>query len=202
MKQKGCPHCEIDSFALIHPLEETKNFWIVCDAHPLVEGHILIIPKNHISCIGKYNEKLFNEFLLLYKKVYDFVIKTYGSVCVFEHGIIGQTVFHSHVHFLSFNGKEEQIIPEGKSFLFPLEKIHNLKDIFIKNNQYLFFSIEDRMWTVDCKIGKPRFFRDRFANALNVSERGNWREMEENKVLMKKANKEINNLEKLWKNIQ
>ncbi|MBU1000029.1 HIT domain-containing protein [Patescibacteria group bacterium] len=59
---------------------------MVCDANPVVGGHILIIPKSHLSCIGEYSKNLFKEFLNLYKKVSEFLLKAYGSVSTFEHG--------------------------------------------------------------------------------------------------------------------
>ena len=42
------PHCDRNGFAFSHPLEETDSFLVVCDVHPLMEGHILIIPKEHL----------------------------------------------------------------------------------------------------------------------------------------------------------
>lgn len=173
------------------------NFYVVCDVHPLVEGHLLIISKDHLSCAGTFYPELFTEFTALYKKFSDFVKITYGSVSSFEHGITGQTVFHSHVHILPFSAMPEQIVPENK--LQPLYTIHDVLRIFRSDGKYLFFSIGDQMWNVDVSIGAPRFFRDRFANALGVPERGNWKTMETNSGLMQHAQNEILSLNNKWK---
>lgn len=194
----NCPHCDPNSFALKYPLEETKNFWIVCDVHPLVEGHVLIIPKKHLSCIGEYPSDEYLEFLSLFHKYSDFIEKTYGSVSTFEHGKIGQTVFHSHVHLLPYKGNPLEIIPEGLNNLTSFDDFSNLKEIFIQEGKYLFFSISKQKWTVDTKLGAPRFFRDRFANALHVPERGNWKEMDKNLDLMQNATKEMKELQNKW----
>jgi diadenosine tetraphosphate (Ap4A) HIT family hydrolase len=220
--KKNCPHCNPKSFALKHPLLKTHHFWIVCDVHPLTEGHILIIPKKHLSCIGDYPEDLFKEFIKLYSQCSEFIKKEYGSVASFEHGRIAQTVFHSHVHLLPlnqirlrrngsgfrptrfkcgappFSGDESLIIPEGKDKLRRLKNISQLRKIFQKEGQYLFFSIGDRFWSVDLSLGKPRFFRDRFAKALGRAERGNWKEMHENPKIMAEVNQEIKNLKRCW----
>lgn len=198
--RKECPHCDPKSFALRHLLKETENFWVVCDVHPLAEGHILIIPKHHLSCVGEYGKELFQEFIKLYKEFSIFVEETYGSVNSFEHGKIGQTVFHSHVHLLPFSGKAIGIVPEGIDKLRKINSISKLIEIFNNDGQYLFFSTKEGKWIVDSSIGAPRFFRDRYAKCLEKQERGSWKEMHSNKQIMKKAENEIYNLENHWKN--
>lgn len=196
--KKNCPHCNPNSFALKHPLKETGNFWVVCDVYPLIEGHILIIPKQHLSCVGEYPDNLLAEFVKLYHRCSKFLKAEYGSVVTFEHGIIGQTVFHSHVHLFPYQGNELTIIPEGKDKLTRLKDITELKKIFAKYGQYLFFSINSKMWVVDLSLGSPRFFRDRFAKALGRPERGDWKKMHQNKKIMAEVNQEIENLKQRW----
>lgn len=197
--KKDCPHCNPKSFALKHILKETNLFWVVCDVHPLVEGHILIIPKKHLSCVGEYDKKFLEEFDYLYSTFCTFVKDEYGSISSFEHGKIGQTVFHSHVHLLPYKGSVDKIVPEGKQYLNNIDNISALKDIFKEYSKYLFFSIGNRMWIVDFKIGRPRFFRDRFARALSAPERGNWKEMHQDKNIMSQAIVDIENLKNRWK---
>lgn len=199
-KKKDCPHCDKDSFALKHLLKETENFRVVCDIHPIIEGHILIIPKEHISCIGEYNSKLLKEFDDLYLEITKFLKLTYGKVSSFEHGVIGQTVFHSHTHLIPYSGKPESIVSEGLKYLIKLDKISDLKEIFKKDRKYLFFSIGKDLWVVDVSIGKPRFFRDKLAIALGRPERGNWKQMRANKSTMELVGLEIKNLKKKWGN--
>jgi diadenosine tetraphosphate (Ap4A) HIT family hydrolase len=193
----NCPHCDPKSQAFKYPLEDTGNFYIVCDAHPLVEGHILIIPKQHVSCIGEYPENLFKELLKLNEKVSQFLKKEYGSVSSFEHGIFGQTVFHSHAHYLPFDGKPTDIIPENK--LSVISGLSELKNLLEGNGGYLFFSLRDDLMSVDISIATSRFFRDRFATALGKPERGNWKMMHTNQELMKETGKDNNNTQAKWK---
>src|SRR3989339_1018966 len=195
---KDCPHCDPKSFALTNKLEETERFWIVCDVHLLTEGHILIVPKKHISCMGNYPNEYYKEFLEHHKKISSFILKTYGSLAVFEHGKIGQTVYHSHVHYFPYIGNEYKIIPEGEKYLIPIDSLDDLKKIYQKNGRYLYFSLNNKQWCVDVSFGASRFFRDRFAVALGRSERGNWKKMHVHKELMIQAHKEIVFLEKKW----
>lgn len=196
--QANCPHCDPNSFALKHPLKKTKDFWVVCDVHPISKGHILIIPKVHLSCIGEYPANIYNEFLGLYREFSRFVLTQYGSVSSFEHGKIGQTVFHSHVHLIAFRGDPLEIIPEGMDKLTKLKNLSELKTIYQKDGAYLFFSIGDTFWIVDTNLATPGFFRDRFAKALGNAKRGNWRKMRADNQLMAEVKKDVSQLEQTW----
>lgn len=196
--RQNCPHCDPNSFALKHLLEETDNFRIVCDVHPLTKGHILIIPKKHLSCIGEYPPEIFKEFVNLYQKFSDFIKITYGAISSFEHGRIGQTVFHSHVQMFPFSGAWSDIIPEGKNNIRAIYDFKDLTSTFTKEGKYLFFSIEDDKWLVNTDLGTPGFFRNRFAKAMGNPLRGNWKKMSQDRELMKKAELDIKDLQNKW----
>lgn len=196
--KENCPHCGANFFALKHPLKETDNFWVVCDVHPISKGHILIIPKSHLSCIGEYPPALYSEFINLYNEFSEFIEAKFGSVSTFEHGKIGQTVFHSHIHLVPFKGSSLEIVPEGVEKISKINDLNELVEIYKRDGAYLFFSIGKSLWIVDISIAAPRFFRDRFAAALGHTERGNWKEMRLNKELMLQANQDIKELEKAW----
>lgn len=193
---RTCPHCDpITSTSILrHLLEETTHFRVVCDAHPLKEGHILIIPKKHTVCIGACADEVFAEFLPLYLQSERFLRESYGSVSAFEHGVVGQTVPHAHVHLLPYAGAPEAIVPEGSDHLTTLKHLSDLRSAFTKDGQYLFFSMGERSFFVDTELGVPRFFRDRFAKALGRSERGDWKAMEDDAALMALAQGEIEKL--------
>jgi len=196
--QTNCPHCDRHSFALQHPLKETGRFWVVCDVHPLTAGHILIIPKKHISCIGNYDMPTLSEFNILFHEVSLFLTKQYGSVSAFEHGLLGQTVFHSHTQLFPFTGPPEQIITEGAAYYHSIPSVNSLRTQFELEKKYLFFSIEGRMWVVDTRIGHQGFFRNRFGNALKNPERANWKKMHNDLELMNQAKIEIESLKVKW----
>jgi diadenosine tetraphosphate (Ap4A) HIT family hydrolase len=198
MKEKDCPHCDENGFALKHILMQDTLFWVVCDVHPLEEGHILIIPKNHISCMGALPEESFRRYKELYDKVLKFVNKAYGKAGVFEHGITGQTVFHAHTHFMPFGKNLSDVVPE--TAVREISSLDNIKKEFEVRGKYLFTAINNDKFLVDTKLGYPRFFRERFAKVLGAEERANWKEARNNKKLMKTFEKDILALEKKWEN--
>lgn len=183
------------------PLFGTEHFHVVCDVHPFREGHVLIIPKDHLSCIGEYPEEVFAEFVRLYGSVSDFIRTTYGSVGTFEHGRFGQTVFHSHIQMFPFEGNPGAIIPEGEDKLRMMRDFLELKPLLERDGGYLFFSIGTDRWTVDPALTAPRFFRDRFAKAMGKPERGNWRMMRQDESIMADVSEEIARTKERWKSL-
>jgi len=192
-----CPHCP-GGFGLEHPLYEDDLFWIVCDVHPLVQGHILIIPKNHISVMGALPDSAFNKYKELYSNVKTFINSNYDEIAVFEHGITGQTVFHAHTHFLPFTGDTSKIIEDNKS----LRKISSLEDVrteFKQKQKYLFFENKNQMYLVDTNLGYPGFFRKIFGTLLDAENRANWKQAREKQSVMQDFEKDISALEFEWK---
>ena len=147
--------------------------------------------------MGALDKDSFEKYKKLYAKVLDFLNNTYGKAGVFEHGITGQTVFHAHTHFMPFNKPVNEVVPEKESIK-EISILDDIKNEFNKNNKYLFVEINNKKWLVDIKIGFPRFFRDRFAKALGVEERGNWKIAKERYNLGETFDKEIENLKKKW----
>lgn len=194
--EKGCAHCP-GGLGLEYPLYDDGLFWVVCDAHPLIEGHILIIPKEHISTMGNLPKESFEKYIDLYSKVKSFVNEYYGDVGIFEHGIAGQTVFHAHTHFLPFNHDTPKIITDNEA-LWKITNLYDMKKEFEERQKYLFFENKNQMWLVDTKLGFPRFFRDIFAGLLNAKERANWKKTRENEELMKQFKKDISTLTDKW----
>jgi len=92
----NCAFCKRTEIS--HILKETPNFLLAADHAPLVEGHILIIPKQHFACFGDVPASLDAELCALKREVQQFFNYSYASVVFWEHGIFKQTVFHAHLH--------------------------------------------------------------------------------------------------------
>lgn len=193
-----CPHCDTGSMAFAYPLGETESFHLVCDAHPLVEGHIMLISREHLSCVGAYPADLLVDFEIAYRRCLDFVTHNYGEAASFEHGHFGQTVFHSHVHVLPFAGTVDDVVPEGIEHCHELRRLDKLADLYQRDGGYLFASFGERMWTVDSGLASPRFFRDRFATALGRPERSNWKATHDDERMMHVAREENRRVQERW----
>ncbi len=91
-----CTFCKRSEISYI--LKETPNFLLAADHAPLVEGHILIIPKQHFTCYGEVPPRLDEELLSMKHEVAQFFTQYYAPTVFWEHGIFKQTVFHAHLH--------------------------------------------------------------------------------------------------------
>ena len=91
-----CTFC--NHHAITHMLKETPHFLLAADHAPLVEGHILIIPRSHYTCYGDVPATLDEELLALKSEVRQFFTRYYAPPVFWEHGIFRQTVFHAHLH--------------------------------------------------------------------------------------------------------
>lgn len=92
----ACPFCRRGELEIV--LAATDHFYVVVDNAPLTEGHLLIVPHEHLTCYGAVPSAYDDELLALKARVADFLEQTYRSVCFFEHGVFRQTVYHAHLH--------------------------------------------------------------------------------------------------------
>lgn len=86
-------------------LDETHHFAIVVDISPLVEGHLLIVPRKHYLNFGSAMVDYPDEAIGALERARDWVRETYGTVALFEHGTTpdragGACIDHAHVHVL------------------------------------------------------------------------------------------------------
>ncbi|HEY0756032.1 MAG TPA: HIT family protein [Ktedonobacteraceae bacterium] len=95
-RKPDCPFCQRNEIANI--LKETSHFLLVADHAPLVEGHLLVIPKDHYACYGDVPATLDAELFSIKDELRQFYTQHYAPVVFWEHGVFRQTVFHAHLH--------------------------------------------------------------------------------------------------------
>jgi diadenosine tetraphosphate (Ap4A) HIT family hydrolase len=103
--RSDCAFCNHDGIAR-YILKETPAFRILADHAPLVEGHLLIVPRNHYSCYGDVPAALDEELFALKREVKRFFARFYAPAIFWEHGVFRQTVFHAHLHCFPFGATE------------------------------------------------------------------------------------------------
>lgn len=86
-------------------LLETTNFAMVVDISPLVEGHLLVVPKKHYRNFASAMLDYRHEAVQITRRARDWLRETYGSVALFEHGSTsdqfgGACIAHAHIHVL------------------------------------------------------------------------------------------------------
>ncbi|MEK6887303.1 MAG: HIT family protein [Nanoarchaeota archaeon] len=180
----GCAFCingpEFDKDSNERTIIETPNFRVFPTLGQITEGYLLIVPKEHYASVGSLPKEMFPEINEIKKEVGKRIKKAYDkNPTFFEHGGIGQTIYHAHVHALPFPDNVDLFDNYHKDFPFfeRINSLDNLADIWNTRGNYLFYEINGNMFAFYTPV-KPMYARIAVANALGVPERANWRTMD------------------------
>ncbi len=151
----SCPFC--DPATVASALTTTEHFYLLADNAPLVEGHALIIPRDHYACYGALPAAWDDELLALKGRVERFEIERYRPAIFFEHGVFGQTVYHAHLHAVPLgpSGLDVHALaaPDGR----PVERLADVRDWWETQGQYFYLeSPLDHSETTEAAIFPPR----------------------------------------------
>jgi diadenosine tetraphosphate (Ap4A) HIT family hydrolase len=132
----SCPFC--DPATVASALATTEHFYLLADNAPLVEGHALIIPRDHYACYGALPAAWDDELLPLKARVSRFEMERYRPPIFFEHGVFGQTVYHAHLHAVPLgpSGLDVHALaaPDGR----PVEGLADVRDWWETQGQYFY----------------------------------------------------------------
>lgn len=167
---------------------ETGDFWIIATFGQISDGgYVLLMPKSHIPCIGAMEDTGAIATGLMEEKIRHALLLEYGSVrtTVFEHGIVGQTVPHAHIHLVP----EPCLMTARISGDFPASEMTNNIETWrqlcgqyrSKQKPYLFWrDVNSAAYANVCwdPLAPPQYLRVVVAEALGRPERANWRTMD------------------------
>jgi diadenosine tetraphosphate (Ap4A) HIT family hydrolase len=170
---------------------EDEDFYVIATLGQITDGgYVLLVPKDHQSCMGALMSQQAELALDLGFRICQALIIEYqrgapGGPCpvtIFEHGIVGQTVKHAHLHFLpvqiDLTEKVRNDFPASQ--MMELQYAGHLYDLYREcPEQYL-------SWTVPGKKSMicwnppapPQYLRIAAAQLLGRPERANWRHMD------------------------
>jgi len=87
-------------------LAETRSFVVCPTVGSVVEGWLLVLPREHTLCLGALSQEKLEELADLKSAVAAVLKAAYGPVAVFEHGpclpsqAVGCGVDHAHLHMV------------------------------------------------------------------------------------------------------
>ena len=85
-----------------HKVAETADFLAFLDINPLVEGHVLVIPKKEVDYIFDIDDETYAGLMIFAKIVAQGVKKAIPCKKV-GVSVIGLEVPHAHVHLIPMN---------------------------------------------------------------------------------------------------
>ncbi|MEK7560270.1 MAG: HIT family protein [Patescibacteria group bacterium] len=164
---------------------ENDNFLVVPTFGQISNGgYLLLIPKQHISCLGDMNRQQMEQCVSAIEEVQLAIQGEYklSPITLFEHGIAGQTVKHAHLHFVPeichLTERIKKDFPENE-----IQQIYfwqELRSLYQKRKEpYLFWLGADAKMNVCWNPeAPPQYLRIVVAEAVGRPERGNWRDMD------------------------
>ena len=89
-----------------YKIAENENFYAFLDIFPLVEGHVLIVPKAETDKIFDLTDDLLSEMLVFAKPIAK-AIETSFDCNRCGISVIGLEVPHAHMHLIPINSADD-----------------------------------------------------------------------------------------------
>ena len=175
-------HCSAEPWNI--PLFSSKNFVALPSLGALVEGWLLLVPKNHFISIGALPGHLFDEMNAFRRILESALTECYGSVAAFGHGpskerrSVGCGVDHAHLHLVpvSFDLATlvSPMLPNGASW--NPSGIEECRKAQQRGEDYLY--VEQPLGSGLIASGDmgSQLFRRVIASQIGNPEEYNWRE--------------------------
>ena len=101
-----------------YKIAESDKFFAFLDIFPLVEGHVLVVPKTEIDNLFDLPEEFLSEILLFAKPIAKAIEKVFDcNRCGIS--VVGLEVPHAHIHLIPINSADDLNFTRGKIKLSP-----------------------------------------------------------------------------------
>lgn len=160
---------------------ETPHFAVVPDAAPIVEGHLLVLTKEHLHSIAHLSAAFYPKLEKILQHLHDVLSRHYSAPIVLEHGAAsaqqraGCCVDHAHLHIVPVT---VDLMPflEPRFVKMPLRDFHDLQAHFRGRPYLLVVSATGAMFGFDAPICPSQFHRQLLAVTLGYPSEWDWRQ--------------------------
>ena len=179
---KHCPFCDPGQFEE-RLVGSIGSFHVIATLGQISEGgYLLLVPKVHTLCLGSLPNMRELEWAIAHMR--NALMKEYAmrSVTLFEHGIVGQTVPHAHLHLIpeavAIGGRVRNDFPRHL-----IEEFADFRAFYfayaLEQRPYLLWKEQGGRISVCWRPPAPsQYLRIVVAEALEKPERANWRTMD------------------------
>lgn len=181
---EGCPFCiDFEEYSGNIPertILESDNFRVFPTVGQITDGgYLLIVPKEHYLCQGSFPDEFFPELEEVKEETNRRISTKYERPIFLEHGAIGQTVSHAHMHAIPFPRDKDifEVYYQDFPFFDNLKELKDLKRVWNTRGHYLYYEVNSHKFAFYTPA-VPMYGRIVVANELGVPERVNWRTME------------------------
>lgn len=96
-----------------YKIAENEHFFAFLDIFPLVEGHVLVVPKTETDNLFDLPEAYLSEILLFARPIAKAIEKVFPcNRCGIS--VVGLEVPHAHVHLIPINSADDLNFTRGK----------------------------------------------------------------------------------------
>lgn len=89
-----------------YKIAENEHFYAFLDIFPLVEGHVLVVPKNETDNLWDLPQNFLSEWMLFAQPIAKAIEKAFDcNRCGIS--VIGLEVPHAHMHLLPINSADD-----------------------------------------------------------------------------------------------
>ena len=83
---------------------DDDDFTAILDIAPATKGHVIILPKEHVSTLAELSDEKASKILVLAKKIIKAMMQVHGftnyNIIQNNGKLAGQTVGHFHLHLI------------------------------------------------------------------------------------------------------
>ena len=114
-----------------YKIAENDKFFAFLDIFPLVEGHVLVVPKTETDNMFDLPDDYLGEILLFSKPIAKAIEKAFDcNRC--GMAVIGLEVPHAHLHLVPINAADDLNFTRGKLKLSP-EELKKIQEKILAN---------------------------------------------------------------------
>lgn len=166
------------------PLLESPNFVVLPSLGALVEGWLLLLPRDHVLCMGALSEKLAAEMQEVKRLIYLTLQQAYDNIWAFEHGpsrentSLGCGVDHAHLHLVpvefDLQNAVTPFLPCGVTW--SEGSLEECRDAFVRGEDYLYLQRPNNMGCIATHPGfGSQLFRRAIAQEVGRPHEFDWR---------------------------
>ena len=89
-----------------HKIAEDENCFAFLDINPLVDGHVLVIPKKEVDYLFDLDPDTYNQLWIFAKKIAAAIEKAVHCKRI-GVAVIGLEVPHAHIHLVPLNNMDD-----------------------------------------------------------------------------------------------
>ncbi len=113
-----------------YKIAENEQFYAFLDIFPLVEGHVLVVPKTETDKFFDLEDAYLSQLLLFAKPIAHAIEKAFDcNRCGIS--VVGLEVPHAHLHLLPINEADDLNFTRGKLKL-SAEELKNVQETILR----------------------------------------------------------------------